>query len=242
MRELMLTWSVSEQKQFCGLLVTNLAAWHCAPSSFWISLLRYGSVMEDTYSSLGNGEAVFSLFFSLSAAWSAWLLHDRSTLIVLPMYLAFAILSNSLSFFGLGWRLSIVERWCKWHGTSKCLRIQSHFGDTWNLNAKMILVSHPLNQGTIYIQILDIKLLSWMSSLNLYLHHHRTNTQISLTYMVLHIHQLNPLLYQMTGFRIFLSNLNVKKVSGPQNTSCRILRELSMELAPVLTAIYTQFI
>ena len=81
------------------------------------------------------------------------------------------------------------------------LRIRSHFGDMWNLNAKILSVSHPLNQGAIYIQTLDQKLLSWMSSLNLYLHHHRTNTQISLTYMVLHIHQLNPLLYLLTGFR-----------------------------------------
>ena len=39
-----------------------------------------------------------------------------------------------------------------------------------------------------------------------------------------------------------LSNLNVNKASGPDNVSCRIHRELSMELAPVLSAIYTQSI
>ena len=85
--------------------------------------------------------------------------------------------------------------------TDYSLRIRSHFGDKWNLNAKILSVSHPWNQGAIYIQTLDLKLLSWMSSLNLYLHHHMTNTQISLNYMVLHTHQLNPLLYLLTGFR-----------------------------------------
>ena len=68
------------------------------------------------------------------------------------------------------------------------------------------------------------------------------HSPISLTYMVLHIHQLNPLLYLLTGVQKLLLNLNVKKASGPDNISCRILRELSMELAPVLAAIYTQSI
>ena len=53
---------------------------------------------------------------------------------------------------------------------------------------------------------------------------------------------IKPLTISIDGVQKLLLNLNVKKASGPDNISCRILRELSMELAPVLAAIYTQSI
>ena len=37
-----------------------------------------------------------------------------------------------------------------------------------------------------------------------------------------------------------LAGLNVKKASGPDNISCKLLRKLSTELAPILTTIYQQ--
>ena len=37
-----------------------------------------------------------------------------------------------------------------------------------------------------------------------------------------------------------LAGLNVKKASGPDDISCKLLRELSTELAPILTTIYQQ--
>ena len=51
-----------------------------------------------------------------------------------------------------------------------------------------------------------------------------------------------PLIISSKGVEKLLSKLNVKKASGPDNISCRILRELSAELAPVLAGIFTQSI
>jgi hypothetical protein len=42
------------------------------------------------------------------------------------------------------------------------------------------------------------------------------------------------------GIFKLLRNLNVSKASGPDNISCRILKELAPELAPCLTGLYTQ--
>ena len=42
------------------------------------------------------------------------------------------------------------------------------------------------------------------------------------------------------GVQKFLSKQNVKTASGPVNISCKILRELSIEIAPVLTYIFQQ--
>ena len=42
------------------------------------------------------------------------------------------------------------------------------------------------------------------------------------------------------GVQKLLCKLNVKKASGPDNISCKILRELSVEIAPVLTSIFQQ--
>ena len=53
---------------------------------------------------------------------------------------------------------------------------------------------------------------------------------------------IKPLTISIDGVQKLVLNLNVKKASGPDNISCRILLELSMELAPVLAAIYTQSI
>ena len=47
---------------------------------------------------------------------------------------------------------------------------------------------------------------------------------------------IKPLTISIDGVQKLLLNLNVKKASGPDNISCRIPRELSMELAPVLAA------
>ena len=46
----------------------------------------------------------------------------------------------------------------------------------------------------------------------------------------------------MEGVQKLLSNLNVTKASGPDNISCKILCELSTELAPVLCSIFQQSI
>ena len=51
-----------------------------------------------------------------------------------------------------------------------------------------------------------------------------------------------PLIISSKGVEKLLSKLNVKKASGPDNISCRILRELSTELTPVLSGIFTQSI
>ena len=51
-----------------------------------------------------------------------------------------------------------------------------------------------------------------------------------------------PLIISSKGVEKLLSKLNVKKASGPDNISCRILQELSAELAPVLAGIFTQSI
>ena len=51
-----------------------------------------------------------------------------------------------------------------------------------------------------------------------------------------------PLIISSKGVEKLLSKLNLKKASGPDNISCRILRELSAELAPVLSGIFTQSI
>ena len=49
-----------------------------------------------------------------------------------------------------------------------------------------------------------------------------------------------PLVISVNGVQKLLDKLNIKKASGPDNICCRILRELSAELAPVLTSIYNQ--
>ena len=51
-----------------------------------------------------------------------------------------------------------------------------------------------------------------------------------------------PLIISSKGVEKLLSKLDVKKASGPDNISCRILWELSAELAPVLAGIFTQSI
>ena len=51
---------------------------------------------------------------------------------------------------------------------------------------------------------------------------------------------ISPLVIQVKGVEKLLAGLNVKKASGPDNIPCKILRELSAELAPILTTIYQQ--
>ena len=53
---------------------------------------------------------------------------------------------------------------------------------------------------------------------------------------------IQPIEISNNGVEKLLSRLNVKKASGPDSICCRILKELSAELAPVLTNIYTQSI
>ena len=116
MRELTLSWLVSELKLLCGLLFTNIATWCCTFSSFRMSLLRYGSVTEDAYSSPDRTvvrqafsqsflwsiqkfhDRKASILCALPAAWYVWLLHDMSSLIVVIKYLVFVNLLSSLSF------------------------------------------------------------------------------------------------------------------------------------------------
>ena len=45
-----------------------------------------------------------------------------------------------------------------------------------------------------------------------------------------------------TGVERLLARLDPNKASGPDNISCRILKELAVELAPALTAIFNQSI
>ena len=51
---------------------------------------------------------------------------------------------------------------------------------------------------------------------------------------------IRPLVISTMGVQKLLCKLNVKKASGPDNISCKILRELSVEIAPVLTYIFQQ--
>ena len=51
---------------------------------------------------------------------------------------------------------------------------------------------------------------------------------------------IRPLVISIMGVQKLLCKLNVKKASGPDNISCKILRELSVEIAPVLTYIFQQ--
>ena len=51
---------------------------------------------------------------------------------------------------------------------------------------------------------------------------------------------IKPLVISDNGVEKILSKLQIKKACGPDNVSCRILRELAPELAPVLTAIFDQ--
>ena len=81
MRELTLSWLVSELKLLCGLLFTNLATWCCTFSSFRMSLLRYGSVTEDAYSS--PDRTVVRQAFSKSFLRSIQKSHDRKAIIAL---------------------------------------------------------------------------------------------------------------------------------------------------------------
>ena len=51
---------------------------------------------------------------------------------------------------------------------------------------------------------------------------------------------LRQLVVNVKGIEKLLQEINPSKASGPDQVPCRILRELSVELAPVLTAIFTQ--
>ena len=51
---------------------------------------------------------------------------------------------------------------------------------------------------------------------------------------------IRPLVTSTMGVQKLLCKLNVKKASGPDYISCKILRELSVEIAPVLTYIVQQ--
>ena len=51
-----------------------------------------------------------------------------------------------------------------------------------------------------------------------------------------------PLVISTMGVQKLLCKLNVKKASGPDNISCKILRELSVEIAPVLTYIFSNLL
>ena len=51
---------------------------------------------------------------------------------------------------------------------------------------------------------------------------------------------IEPIEISVQGVQKLMSRLNVKKASGPDNVTCRFLRELSIELAPVLRAIFIQ--
>ena len=53
---------------------------------------------------------------------------------------------------------------------------------------------------------------------------------------------ISPLAINTAGVRKLLSNLKVGKASGPDNIPSRILKELSREIAPALTAIFNQSI
>ncbi len=52
--------------------------------------------------------------------------------------------------------------------------------------------------------------------------------------------EIKPLQIDVNGIAKLLKNLNVKKASGPDNVSCKILYELADELAPVLCCIFNQ--
>ena len=51
---------------------------------------------------------------------------------------------------------------------------------------------------------------------------------------------IRPLVISTMGVQKLICKLNVKKASRPDNISCKILRELSVEIAPVLTYIFQQ--
>ena len=53
---------------------------------------------------------------------------------------------------------------------------------------------------------------------------------------------IDSLPIRVEGVQKLLSNLNVTKASGPDNISCKILYELSTELAPMLCKIFQQSI
>ncbi len=53
---------------------------------------------------------------------------------------------------------------------------------------------------------------------------------------------IQPLTITVEGVEKLLSNIKVNKASGPDNIPCRILQELSTELAPMLTVIFQQSI
>ena len=51
---------------------------------------------------------------------------------------------------------------------------------------------------------------------------------------------VRPLYIDLAGVQKLLSQLNPSKAAGPDNISCRILKELHMEIAPILCAIFEQ--
>ncbi len=52
---------------------------------------------------------------------------------------------------------------------------------------------------------------------------------------------IKRLIITVEGIEKLLSNIKVNKASGPDNIPCRILQELSTELAPMLTVIFQRF-
>ena len=57
-----------------------------------------------------------------------------------------------------------------------------------------------------------------------------------------HYPPIQDLVINTDGVAKMLQNLNINKVSGPDKIPCRILKELSQEIAPALTAIFEQSI
>ena len=53
---------------------------------------------------------------------------------------------------------------------------------------------------------------------------------------------ISGLVITVKGVEQLLAGLNVKKASGPDNISCKLLRELSTEPAPILTTIYQHYL
>ena len=51
---------------------------------------------------------------------------------------------------------------------------------------------------------------------------------------------IDPLIINQNGVKKLLSGLNPSKAAGPDQIPCRILKELSVELAPIFTALFRQ--
>eukprot|EP00745_Piridium_sociabile_P041733 TRINITY_DN82982_c0_g1_i5.p1 TRINITY_DN82982_c0_g1~~TRINITY_DN82982_c0_g1_i5.p1 ORF type:complete len:1008 (+),score=211.04 TRINITY_DN82982_c0_g1_i5:126-3026(+) len=61
----------------------------------------------------------------------------------------------------------------------------------------------------------------------------------SMTYDASHYPTISDITISEQGVKLLLTNLNPGKASGPDNISPRVLKELSGEIAPILTTIYT---